>query len=98
MILLNRRTAEMLMQESGCNLEHGSATKFRQYVMSGDWIKADHYLQELTPMVDGTKPQSIVVSYFVKLLRLLFVFTYFSIAGYEILIARTKIFGIFGRQ
>lgn len=56
-----RKSAEMLMQESGCSsLEHQSATKFRQHAMSGDWIKADHYLQELQPMVDG-KHSSIVV-------------------------------------
>lgn len=47
------------MQESGCNLEHPFATKFRQHVMSGDWSKADHYLKELQAMVDG-KQSSIV--------------------------------------
>lgn len=47
------------MQESGCNLEHPFATKFRQHVMAGDWTKADHYLQELQPMVEG-KQSSIV--------------------------------------
>lgn len=56
-----RRTAEVLMQESGCSLENPSATKFRQHVMAGDWVKADHYLQELLPMVEGKQP-SIVVS------------------------------------
>lgn len=49
------------MQESGCSLENSSATKFRQHVMAGDWVKADHYLQELLPMVEGKQP-SIVVS------------------------------------
>lgn len=54
------------MQESGCNLEHPFATKFRQHVMAGDWTKADHYLQELQPMVEG-KQSSIVRTNFVKL-------------------------------
>lgn len=46
------RSAEALMQESGCCLEHQSATKFRRHVLSGDWTKADHDLQELQTMVD----------------------------------------------
>lgn len=46
------RSAEALMQESGCCLEHPSATKFRKHVLSGDWTKADHDLQELQTMVD----------------------------------------------
>lgn len=46
------RSAEALMQESGCCLEHPSATKFRRHVLSGDWTKADHDLQELQTMVD----------------------------------------------
>ncbi|XP_058124835.1 WD repeat-containing protein 26 homolog [Anopheles ziemanni] len=47
------RSAEMLMQESGCCLEHPAATKFRIHVLSGDWTKADHDLQELQSMVDS---------------------------------------------
>lgn len=27
------------MQESGCRLEHPSATKFRNHVMEGEWDK-----------------------------------------------------------
>lgn len=50
------------MQESGCSLENPSATKFRQHVMSGDWVKADHYLQELLPMVEGKQPSIVVGS------------------------------------
>uniref|UniRef100_A0A182PJT8 CTLH domain-containing protein n=1 Tax=Anopheles epiroticus TaxID=199890 RepID=A0A182PJT8_9DIPT len=46
------RSAEMLMQESGCCLEHPAASKFRVHVLSGDWNKADHDLQELQSMVD----------------------------------------------
>lgn len=46
------RTAQMLMQESGCSLEHPSATKFRDHVLHGDWHKADYDLQELQTIVD----------------------------------------------
>lgn len=46
------RTAQMLMQESGCSLEHPAATKFRDHVLSGDWHKADYDLQELQSIVD----------------------------------------------
>ena len=31
------KSADSLMQESGCKLEHQSAMKFRESVMSGDW-------------------------------------------------------------
>uniref|UniRef100_A0AAG5D810 CTLH domain-containing protein n=1 Tax=Anopheles atroparvus TaxID=41427 RepID=A0AAG5D810_ANOAO len=47
------RSAEMLMQEAGCCLEHPAATKFRVHVLCGDWTKADHDLQELQSMVDS---------------------------------------------
>lgn len=33
------QTVDLLMQESGCRLEHPSATKFRNHVMEGDWEK-----------------------------------------------------------
>ncbi|XP_031629372.1 WD repeat-containing protein 26 homolog [Contarinia nasturtii] len=46
------KTADHLIEESGCVLEHASATKFRQYVMHGDWIKADHYLQEVQQLIE----------------------------------------------
>lgn len=39
------RSADLLMQESGCYLEHPAATKFRQHVLSGDWTKADNDLE-----------------------------------------------------
>ncbi|KAK9680758.1 hypothetical protein QE152_g38833 [Popillia japonica] len=41
------RSADSLMVESGCRLDHPVAAKFRQHVMDGDWSKADHDLQEL---------------------------------------------------
>lgn len=49
------RTAQMLMQESGCTLEHPAATKFREHVLSGDWHKADYDLQELQTIIDDDK-------------------------------------------
>lgn len=45
------RTAESLMTESGCRLDHPAAAKFRQHIMDGDWNKADHDLQELKPLL-----------------------------------------------
>lgn len=33
------RTAELLMKESGCRLDHPAAAKFRQHVMEGEWTK-----------------------------------------------------------
>lgn len=49
------RTAHMLMQESGCTLEHPAATKFREHVLSGDWHKADYDLAELQNIVECDK-------------------------------------------
>jgi len=46
------RTAQILMQESGCSLEHPAATKFRQHVLNGEWHKADYDLQELQTIID----------------------------------------------
>lgn len=33
------QTVDLLMQESGCRLDHPSATKFRKHVMEGEWDK-----------------------------------------------------------
>lgn len=69
-MFINRKSADHLIEESGCVLEHPSATKFRHYVMSGDWIKADHYLQELQTMIER-KQNNIVVnilSYFLNVI------------------------------
>uniref|UniRef100_A0A1A9V411 WD repeat-containing protein 55 homolog n=1 Tax=Glossina austeni TaxID=7395 RepID=A0A1A9V411_GLOAU len=38
-------SVKTLMSESGCYLEHPSATKFREHVLSGEWAKADADLQ-----------------------------------------------------
>lgn len=55
------RTADLLMQESGCRLDHPAAAKFRQHVMDGDWTKADHDLNELKSFLNSAN-QSLVVS------------------------------------
>lgn len=47
------------MQESGCRLEHPSATKFRNHVMEGEWDKAENDLNELKALVHS--PHAIVV-------------------------------------
>lgn len=36
---LYSQTVDLLMQESGCRLEHPSATKFHNHVMEGAWDK-----------------------------------------------------------
>lgn len=54
------QSAEMLMSESGCRLDHPAAGKFRQHVMDADWTKADHDLQELKPLLENS--QSLLVS------------------------------------
>ncbi|XP_046415658.1 WD repeat-containing protein 26 isoform X2 [Neodiprion virginianus] len=60
------RTADLLMQESGCRLDHPSAAKFRQHVMDGDWNKADHDLNELKSFLHGSS-QSLVEMKFLLL-------------------------------
>ncbi|RXN32267.1 WD repeat-containing 26 [Labeo rohita] len=46
------------MQESGCRLEHPSATKFRNHVMEGEWDKAENDLNELKALMHS--PNAIV--------------------------------------
>uniref|UniRef100_A0A8C3KTA2 WD repeat-containing protein 26 n=1 Tax=Calidris pygmaea TaxID=425635 RepID=A0A8C3KTA2_9CHAR len=53
------QTVDLLMQESGCRLEHPSATKFRNHVMEGEWDKAENDLNELKALVHS--PHAIVV-------------------------------------
>lgn len=36
-ILSLSKSVDVLIQESGCRLEHPSAAKFRESVMAGDW-------------------------------------------------------------
>uniref|UniRef100_A0A8C5BAH4 WD repeat-containing protein 26 n=1 Tax=Gadus morhua TaxID=8049 RepID=A0A8C5BAH4_GADMO len=52
------QTVDLLMQESGCRLEHSSATKFRNHVMEGDWDKAENDLNELRALMHS--PNAIV--------------------------------------
>ncbi|XP_073990126.1 WD repeat-containing protein 26 isoform X2 [Rhodnius prolixus] len=47
-----QQTADMLMRESGCRLDHPAAAKFRQHVMDGEWNKADNDLNELKPLLE----------------------------------------------
>lgn len=48
-----KKSVDVLMQESGCRLEHPSAAKFRESVMAGDWERADVILKELRPLVEN---------------------------------------------
>lgn len=54
------QTVDLLMQESGCRLEHPSATKFRNHVIEGEWDKAESDLNELKALMHS--PSAIVVS------------------------------------
>ena len=38
-LVFHSRTADQLMMESGCMLEHPAAAKFRSHVMDGEWDK-----------------------------------------------------------
>lgn len=61
-IHLSRRSADALLDESGCILDHPSATKFRQNVLAGKWSKADHYLKELEAMMSDYHSNLVVSS------------------------------------
>ncbi|XP_028326050.1 WD repeat-containing protein 26 isoform X1 [Gouania willdenowi] len=52
------QTVDLLMQESGCRLEHPSATKFRSHVIEGEWDKAESDLNELKTLMHS--PSAIV--------------------------------------
>uniref|UniRef100_A0A8C4X4U8 WD repeat-containing protein 26 n=1 Tax=Erpetoichthys calabaricus TaxID=27687 RepID=A0A8C4X4U8_ERPCA len=54
------QTVDLLMQESGCRLEHPAATKFRNHVMEGEWDKAENDLNELKSLMHS--PNAVVVS------------------------------------
>ncbi|XP_060070874.1 WD repeat-containing protein 26-like [Ylistrum balloti] len=51
------QTAEQLISESGCMLEHPAAAKLRSHVMNGEWAKAELNLEELKTLIDS--PQGI---------------------------------------
>ncbi|KAJ3606892.1 hypothetical protein NHX12_026410 [Muraenolepis orangiensis] len=52
------QTVDLLMQESGCRLEHSSATRFRNHVVEGEWDKAENDLNELRALMHS--PNAIV--------------------------------------
>ncbi|XP_026084204.1 WD repeat-containing protein 26 isoform X1 [Carassius auratus] len=52
------QTVDLLMQESGCRLEHPAATKFRNHVMEGEWEKAESDLNELKALMHS--PSAVV--------------------------------------
>ncbi|XP_028653164.1 WD repeat-containing protein 26 [Erpetoichthys calabaricus] len=52
------QTVDLLMQESGCRLEHPAATKFRNHVMEGEWDKAENDLNELKSLMHS--PNAVV--------------------------------------
>uniref|UniRef100_A0A8C7CEQ5 WD repeat-containing protein 26 n=1 Tax=Oncorhynchus kisutch TaxID=8019 RepID=A0A8C7CEQ5_ONCKI len=64
------QTVDLLMQESGCRLEHSSATKFCNHVVEGEWDKAESDLSELKALMHS--PSAIVVSPTMLQLRMKF--------------------------
>ncbi|XP_026471332.1 WD repeat-containing protein 26-like [Ctenocephalides felis] len=48
-----QHSADVLMQESGCRIEHPVASMLRQHVMQGDWSEADHDLKELQTLLEN---------------------------------------------
>lgn len=56
-------TAELLMKESGCSLEHPAAMKFRQHVLSGEWTKADQDLHEIKSIIDDCSTNIIEMKF-----------------------------------
>ncbi|XP_012942638.1 WD repeat-containing protein 26 isoform X2 [Aplysia californica] len=53
------QTAEQLIAESGCALEHPTAARFRAHVMDGEWDKTEDDLHELEALVKGGKEDVI---------------------------------------
>ncbi|XP_061173975.1 WD repeat-containing protein 26-like [Saccostrea echinata] len=48
------QTAEQLISESGCMLEHPAAAKLRSHVMDGEWAKAEQDLEELKGLIESS--------------------------------------------
>lgn len=64
------RSAALLMEESGLHLEHPAAATFRQHVLAGDWVKADHDLRALHDLLRDSphvEPQNLAEMKFVVL-------------------------------
>ncbi|KAM7300151.1 WD repeat-containing protein 26 isoform X1 [Ixodes scapularis] len=59
------RTAEQLIQESGCSLDHPAAAKFQAHIMDGDWSKAESDLNELKTLLASS--QTLVEMQFLML-------------------------------
>lgn len=57
----NSKSAETLMHESGCRMDHPVAAKFRSHVMNGEWGKAHTDLQELKNLLEN--PESLIVCF-----------------------------------
>lgn len=57
------QTADQLIQESGCRLDHPAASKFQKHVMDGEWTKAEMDLNELKSLLESQ--QSLVEMKFV---------------------------------
>ncbi|KAK4313096.1 hypothetical protein Pmani_015522 [Petrolisthes manimaculis] len=47
-----KKSADLLMSESGCRLDHPAAARFRHCVMGGEWAKAESALSELRTLLD----------------------------------------------
>jgi len=54
-----RKSAETLMDESGCRMDHPVAAEFRTHVMNGNWGKAHNDLRELQNLLEN--PDSLLV-------------------------------------
>lgn len=52
------RTVDVLMQESGCKLDHPAAAKFQSHVMNGEWAEAETDLHDLKSLI--TSAQSLL--------------------------------------
>jgi len=46
------KTTDMLINESGCMLEHPAASNFSNLIMSGEWDKAEKALNDLKALID----------------------------------------------
>lgn len=51
-------TVDMLIQESGCKLDHPAAAKFQSHVMNGEWSQAEADLQDLKALISN--PQALL--------------------------------------
>ena len=54
------QSADALMKESNCVLDHPAASHFRHHVLDGEWNKAETDLNELQPLL--ADPSSVMVS------------------------------------